>query len=114
MPAPDWEEQDVNNCGPTTLAMYLRFYGWKGDQATIASLVKPKKEDRNVNVEELAAYMITEVPGLEVQYRVGGDTETLKRLLAAGFPVMIEETFMMEESYWPNGDRWAGHYLLVT
>jgi hypothetical protein len=33
---------------------------------------------------------------------------------AAGFPVMIEETFMMEESYWPNDDRWAGHYLLVT
>jgi len=28
--------------------------------------------------------------------------------------VMIEETFMMAESYWPNDDRWAGHYLLVT
>jgi tetratricopeptide (TPR) repeat protein len=58
--------------------------------------------------------MNTKVPGLEVQYRVGGDVEMLKRLLAAGFPVMIEETFMMDESYWPNDDRWAGHYLLVT
>ena len=114
LPAPAWEVQDLNNCGPATLAMYLRFYGWEGDQTTIASVVKPKKEDRNVNVEDLVAYMNTEVPGLEVQYRVGGDVELLKRLLAAGFPVMIEETFMMEESYWPNDDRWAGHYLLVT
>ncbi len=114
LPAPKWEKQGVNDCGPTTLAMYLRFYGWKGDQTTIASVVKPKEEDRNVNVEELGAYVNTQVLGLEVQYRVGGDIEMLKRLLAAGFPVMIEETFMMEESYWPNDDRWAGHYLLVT
>lgn len=114
LPAPKWEKQDVNNCGPTTLALYLRFYGWKGDQTTIAIEVKPKKEDRNVNVEELVGYVNTKVPGLEVQYRVGGDVDTLRRLLAAGFPVMIEETFMMDESYWPNDDRWAGHYLLVT
>lgn len=114
LPAPEWELQDINNCGPTTLAMYLRFYGWEGNQNTIASLIKPKKEDRNVNVEELAAYVNTQVPGLEIQYRVGGDIEILKRLLAAGFPVMIEETFMIEESYWPNDDRWAGHYLLIT
>lgn len=112
--APKWEKQDVNNCGPTTLAMYLRFYGWKGDQYTIASVVKPNKEDRNVNVEELVAYVNTQVPGLEIQYRVGGDVETLKRLLAGGFPVMIEETLMGEESFWPTDDRWAAHYLLVT
>lgn len=113
LPEPAWEVQDLNNCGPATLAMYLRFYGWEGDQTTIASVVKPKKEDRNVNVEELVAYINTEVPDLEVQYRVGGDVDRLKRLLTAGFPVMIEETYMMEESYWPNDDRWAGHYLLV-
>jgi hypothetical protein len=114
LPAPEWEKQDVNNCGPATLALYLRTYGWKGDQTTIASEVRPNKEDRNVNVEELVGYVNTKVPGLEVQYRVGGDVTTLKHLLAAGFPVMIEETFMMDESYWPNDDRWAGHYLLVT
>ncbi len=114
LPPPKWEKQDINNCGPTTLALYLRFYGWQGDQTTIASVVKPKKEDRNVNVEELVGYVNTKVSGLEVQYRVGGDVDTLKRLVAAGFPVMIEETFMMDESYWPNDDRWAGHYLLVT
>lgn len=114
LPAPEFEKQEVNNCGPATLAMHLRYYGWQGDQTTISSLIKPKSEDRNVNVEELVAYVNTEVPGLEIQYRVGGDIDTLRRLLAAGFPVTIEEGFKMAESYWFNDDRWSGHYLLLT
>ena len=114
LPVPAYEKQDPNNCGPATLTMHLRFYGWQGNQSTIASLIKPKTADRNVNVEELAAYVNTKVPGLEIQYRVGGDIDMLKRLLAAGFPVTIEEAFIMAESYWYNDDRWSGHYLLLT
>lgn len=112
--APAYEKQDVNDCGPSTIAMHLRYYGWQGDQKTIASVIKPKSEDRNVNVEELAGYVNTSVPGVEFQYRVGGDIDMLKRLLAAGFPVTIEEGFHMAESYWFNDDRWSGHYLLLT
>lgn len=112
--APAYEKQAVNNCGPATLTMHLRYYGWEGNQSTISNLIKPKSEDRNVNVEELAAYVNTKVPGMEFQYRVGGDIDTLRRLLAAGFPVTIEEAFHMAESYWFNDDRWSGHYLLLT
>jgi tetratricopeptide (TPR) repeat protein len=114
LPRPAYEKQEVNNCGPATLAMHLRFYGWEGNQSTISELIKPKREDRNVNVEELVAYVNTQVPGFEVQYRVGGDINMLRRLLAAGFPVTVEEAFIMAESYWYNDDRWAGHYLLLT
>jgi hypothetical protein len=114
LPAPGYEKQDVNNCGPATLAMDLRFYGWTGTQSTISDLVKPKPADRNVNVEELVAYVNTQVPGIEVQYRVGGDIDMLRKLIAAGFPVTIEEAFIMAESYWYKDDRWAGHYLLLT
>lgn len=114
LPPPAYEKQEINNCGPATLAMYLRVYGWEGDQTTIASITKPKSEDRNVNVEELVAYVNTQTPGVEIQYRVGGDIGMLKRILAAGLPVMIEESFIMEESYWLNDDRWAGHYVLLT
>jgi len=39
--APRWEKQDINNCGPASLAMYLRFYGWEGGQSDIADLLKP-------------------------------------------------------------------------
>ena len=30
------EPQGWNNCGPATLAMVLRFYGWTGDQYAVA------------------------------------------------------------------------------
>jgi tetratricopeptide (TPR) repeat protein len=111
---PTWEKQDANNCGPTSLALYLRHYGWEGDQFTISKEIKPFREDRNVNVEELAYYVRTRVGWLNFEYRVGGDLETLKRILAAGIPVMIEEGEKLDQSYWPNDDQWAAHYLLLT
>lgn len=114
LPAPEWEKQDINNCGPAALAMYLRFYGWEGDQTTITEVIKPYREDRNVNVEELAYYVRTRAGWLNLQYRVGGDLQLLKRFIAAGIPVMIEESFYFEEPFWPNDDLWAAHYNLLT
>ncbi len=111
---PKWESQDWNNCGPTTLALYLRWWGWQGDQYDISRVVKPKRRDRNVNVEELVGFVNTRVRGMSAVYRVGGTLATLKRVLASGMPVMIEESMMFEEQYWPNDDRWAAHYLLIT
>ncbi len=114
LPSPAWEKQDMNNCGPAALAMYLRTFGWEGDQKTITEVIKPYRDDRNVNVEELAYYVRTQAGWLQIQYRVGGDLELLKRLLAAGLPVMIEESFFFEEDYWPEDDHWAAHYQLLT
>jgi tetratricopeptide (TPR) repeat protein len=65
-------------------------------------------------VEELVYYVRTRAGWLNAEFRVGGDLETLKHLLAAGFPVLIEESFYFEESFWPNDDKWAAHYLLLT
>ncbi len=112
--SPAYEKQDINNCGPATLAMYLKYYGWEGDQFTVSDLIKPIPQDRNVNVEELDYYVRNYAGWLQTIYRVGGDIELLKELIAAGIPVMIEESFTFEESYWPNDDKWAGHYFLVT
>lgn len=112
--APAWEKQDWNNCGPATLGLYLRFYGWEGDQFSISDEIKPDRADRNVNVDELIYYAQNWAGWLQSQFRVGGDIELLKAFLAEGIPVMIEEGYILEESYWPNDDRWAGHYLLVT
>ena len=114
LPAPAWERQDINNCGPASLAMYLRFYGWEGDQFDIAELLKPQREDRNVNVEELFYYVRTRAGWLNAIYRVGGDVTLLKKFLAAGIPVMIEETFYFADPFWPNDDLWAAHYNLLT
>jgi tetratricopeptide (TPR) repeat protein len=114
LPAPGWEKQDINNCGPATMTMYLRYYGWDGNQYDIANLLKPHREDRNVNVEELAYYVRTHAGWLSVAYRVGGNLIQLKQFLAAGIPVMIEESFYFENPYWPNDDLWAAHYNLLT
>jgi len=108
------DKQDWNNCGPATLALYLRFFGWEGDQFDISDVIKPTRDDRNVNVEELVYYVRNKTGWLNAEYRVGGDVETLKRLIAAGIPVMIEETFTTDRKYWPEDDRWSGHYLLIT
>jgi tetratricopeptide (TPR) repeat protein len=112
--SPAYEKQDINNCGPATLALYLRYYGWEGDQFTISDLIKPIPQDRNVNVEELDHYVRNYAGWLQINYRVGGDIGLLKELIAAGIPVMIEEAFKFDESYWPNDDKWAGHYFLVN
>ena len=112
--SPAWEYQTPNNCGPATLSLYLKTHNWNGDQTSISDLLKPETGDRNVNVEELTYYVRTQAGWLNVEFRVGGDIETLKKFIAAGLPVMIEEGELLEGEYWPNDDRWAGHYLLLT
>lgn len=114
LPAPDYETQDWNNCGPASLSMYLHFYGWDGDQFNISNLIKPIRADRNVNIDELAGFVSSNVGALNVIYRVGGDLPTLRRLIAAGFPVMVEETFYLADEFWFKDDKWSGHYLLLT
>ena len=108
------DKQDMNNCGPATLALYLRFFGWEGDQYDISGVIKPTRDDRNVNVEELIYYVRTKTGWLNTEFRVGGDLDILKRLIGAGIPVMIEETFTTDRQYWPEDDQWSGHYLLIT
>jgi tetratricopeptide (TPR) repeat protein len=59
-------------------------------------------------------YVRTRAGWLNAEFRVGGDLELVKKLVAAGFPVMIEESFYFDQPFWPNDDMWAAHYLLVT
>jgi hypothetical protein len=114
LPPPEWAKQTANNCGPATLALYLKMFQWEGNQHTIAELIKPLNGDKNVNVEELVYYVRNRAGWLNIDFRVGGDIETLKRFLAAGLPILIEEGYFGGETYWPNDDKWLGHYLLVT
>ena len=109
------EQQRYNNCGPATLSMYLSFYKWVGHlnpdaevpQDHIAPYLKPNREDKNVMPYEMQAY-IQEYTDFSALIRMGGDLQTLKTLLAAGFPVMVEKGF---EGV--NFEGWMGHYNLV-
>jgi len=114
--SPPFEKQTPNNCGPAVLSMALHIYGWEGSQADIASFVKPVLQDRNVNPEELRYYVRTQAGWLNLEYRVGGTIEILKRLLAANYPVIVESVTSLDpnDALGPNDDLWAAHYLLLT
>jgi hypothetical protein len=107
--APKWELQDINNCGPAALTMYLRYYGWGGTQLDIANILKPQRHDRNVNIDELAYYVRNYAGCVNAEFRVGGDVQLLKTFWQwiAGD---VEESFYCESAYGPNDDLWATHY----
>jgi len=114
--SPPYELQTPNNCGPATLSMALHMYGWDGDQGDIADQIKPVLQDRNVNPEEMAYYVRNFAGWLNIQYRVAGDLDTLKKLLAARYPVIVESVTSLDpnDALGPTDDLWAAHYLLLT
>lgn len=114
--SPPYEKQTPNNCGPAALSMMLHMFGWSGSQKDISDVIKPVNGDRNVNPEEMAYWVRNYAGWLRIEYRVGGDLETLKRLLAAGYPVIVEGTTSLnpDDTGWPDDDLWAAHYLLLT
>ena len=116
LPLPKYEVQGINNCGPATLAMTLRMYGWEGNQYDIAKIIKPIDKDRNVNPDELRYYILNEAGWLRAEFRVAGDITLLKRLLVAKYPVIIEEasTLQPQDANGPNDDLWDAHYLLIN
>ena len=112
-----------NYCGPANLAMALTFWGWKGDRDDIAEIVKPGvndskldfitrgKTDKNVMPYELADY-VQDHTNFNVTLRYGGEMELLKRLIASGFPVIVEKGFYAKDYTGKIG--WMGHYVFVT
>jgi hypothetical protein len=101
------EWQSFNNCGPANLAMALSYWGWPGDQRDTRAYLRPHPDDYNVMPEEMLAFVETQTD-LKALMRVGGDIDLLKRLLAAGFPVIIEK------GHHPSDDWWMGHYVVVS
>jgi hypothetical protein len=114
--SPPYEKQTANNCGPAALSMLLHMFGWSGSQKDISDIIKPVNGDRNVNPEEMAYWVRNYAGWLRIEYRVGGDLEILKRLLAASYPVIVEATTSLnpDDTGWPDDDLWAAHYLLLT
>ena len=101
------EYQNPNNCGPATLAIAMRYWGWQGNQATIAQVLKPELRDKNVRWDELVYYVRTRAGWLDALFRVGGDIDTLERFVSQGFPVIIETGYELDVG-------WVGHYLVVS
>ena len=100
-----------NYCGPANIAMALSYYGWEGDHDAAAKGLRTYSKDKNVMPYEMAAYARTEA-GLGAIVRVGGSLETLKRLIAAGFPVVVEKGPNFRDIHY--NITWMGHYQTLT
>jgi tetratricopeptide (TPR) repeat protein len=103
------EYQQFNNCAPANLSMAMSYWGWSGSQYDTRAYLRPsfQIDDKNVNPFEIVEYVerFTEYDAL---WRVGGDLDLLKRLVAGGFPVLIEKGLH------PHDDAWLGHYQTVV
>ncbi|MEJ2559569.1 MAG: C39 family peptidase [Anaerolineae bacterium] len=98
--------QKWNNCGPATLAMDLSYFGLLLDQKDVAAVLKPNRDDKNVNPEEMAEFARSQ--GFHALVRVNGDFDRLRLLLSNGVPVLVETWLELEPG---NG---MGHYRLLT
>lgn len=98
--------QGYNKCGPATLTSYLTYWGFDVTQNDVSDATKPHPEDSNVRPEELAEYVHS--LGFGAVTRVNGTLNLLKRLIAAGYPVMIERGF----DELPD-QGWMGHFMLM-
>ncbi len=108
-----------NYCGPANLTMALNYWGWQGNRDDVAAYVKPginrvpnSPEDKNVMPYELEEFVDTQTEGMQAVVRVGGELKTLKTLLAAGFPVIVEKGYYTTTA--DGSFSWLGHYQFVT
>lgn len=108
-----------NYCGPANMTMALNYWGWLGDRDDVASYVKPgigndsnRPEDKNVMPYEMEEFADSQVQGMAALTRMGGELQTLKQLLAAGFPLIVEKGYYTTDA--SGNYSWLGHYQFVT
>ncbi len=102
----------LNYCAPANFSMALTYWGWDGTREVIGPLVKPSDKDKNVMPYELQDYIAQYVPGMTSVIRYGGDIDLLKRMVAAGYPVVVEKGIY--EVDLAGTFSWLGHYAFVT
>ena len=101
-----------NSCTPANFSMALTYWGWDGNRDVIVKAVKPNNKDKNVMPYEIQDYITENVPGITSVMRYGGDIDMLKRMVSAGFPVVVEKGIYEVDINGKYG--WMGHDAFVT
>ena len=84
-----YQPQNLNNCGPVTAMSVLSHYGVRVSQAQAANALKDSPQDPQVSSLELYDYLTSF--GLRGVIRYGGSPELIRELVAAGFPVVVQQ-----------------------
>lgn len=100
-----------NYCAPANLTMGLLFWGWEGTRTDVGTVLKPFDRDLNVMPYEMADY-VTSHTNLVAIWRSGGTQDLLKKLIAAGYPVLVEKGAYMQDL--SGKISWMGHYQVIT
>lgn len=100
-----------NYCAPANLTMALSFWGVNLSREEVGEGLKPFGDDKNVNPEEMVVYVESHT-SLRAVKRVGGSVYQIKKLLANGYPVLIEKGEIIRDVS-TGVLHWAGHYVLV-
>lgn len=103
LPATKWVPQSFNNCVPATTSMVLGYFGYTVDQTVIKNTLRTNDDDKNVFTYEMQAYL--KGYGIESKLLYNGDIETLKKLIANGYYVVVEDLLH------PNED--IGHVTII-
>ncbi len=96
-----------NNSGPLSLYNVLGYWGWQGELEDVLAELQPDLDQQHVTPEEIVAYIYRETE-LSSLWRVGGDLETLKLVVAGGYPVIVAKG--AEDGSMPG---WFAHYAIV-
>ena len=100
-----------NYCAPANLAMQLSYWGWQGDRTDTGSYLKPFDKDKNVMPYEMADY-VNDKTAFKAITRSGGDIPTLKKLIANGYPVLVEKGVFIRDL--SGKVSWMGHYAVLN
>ena len=86
--------QKWNHCGPSSVLRAMSAHGIVLDQLAVAAETTPDREDTNVSPEELARFARSR--GLGAWVRIHGNRDVVRRLVAAGVPVIAEQWIAVE------------------
>ncbi len=104
LPGAKWVAQTFNNCGPATTSMILQYFGFTVSQEETKAHLRTNSDDKNVFTYEIAEYIDTAY-GVKSKLLYGGDISLLKKLLANGFYVVLED--------WLHPNEDIGHTTII-
>ena len=96
--------QTWNNCAAVSTSMVLSYYGITMTQQQLGPIFRPNSDDKHVEPPQLVAFFPQY--GLQTRIVEGGSIEVVKRLVAAGFPVITPQWL----DHKPDA---IGHYRVV-
>jgi hypothetical protein len=96
--------QTWNNCSAVSASMVLSYFGITRTQEQLATVFRPNLNDKHVEPKQLVRFFPDY--GLRADLYEGGSIEVVKRLVAAGFPVVTPQWL----DFKPDA---IGHYRVV-